>query len=150
MFASLPHAPDPNYVGLWHRASPASGSTILTGCPTAFLTLPRVAPLARCLLLACHPAFLGNSISHVKMYWEQSWSETSCILRNGEVKGRICRQMSLVLQTNVSFLKELLCQDAAGQVASMHCLSWKCCCGSSQQNIWAEDCGTWHSTGSEP
>lgn len=119
----------------------------LDGASTAFLTLPRAAPLARCLLLSCHPEFLGNSISLVKMYWEQSWSETSCILRRW--REGFADRCPLSLQTDVSFLKELLCQDAAGQVAGMHCLSWKCCYGSSQQNTWAEDCGTWHSTGSE-
>lgn len=99
MLASLPHPPDLNYIGLWHVASSAGGGTVLTRCPTQlFFTQAMVSPLAHCLLLSCCPAFLANSSSHVKMkYWEHSWSETSCVLRNREVIGRICRQMSRVL-----------------------------------------------------
>lgn len=53
------------------------------GIPRCFsYTSNGVTSCAHCLLLSCHSAFFANSISHVKIkYWEQSWSETSCILR---------------------------------------------------------------------
>lgn len=144
MFASLRHASDPGCVGLWHVASPASGGMVVSRCPTLLFLHKQFCHLCPLPLAIMSPSIPCKFCLPCEK--ELLWAVVEWNLLHPEEQGSEGKD----LQTYLSFLKELLHQDAAGHVASMHCLSWKYSCGSSHQNTWAEGCGTWHSVESEP